>query len=70
MTVLAPEERETLTIEQTGPRFFVKFPGDELLKKYADLAVRPYWFKVNVFYDVGTSQDYIVLTHEFEIGEK
>lgn len=32
--------------------------------------MRPYWFKVNVFYDIGTSQDYIVLTHEFEIGEK
>lgn len=34
-------------------------PGDPIL----DVLSSPYWFRVNVYYDVVTSQDYVVLSH-------
>lgn len=63
MSVLSEDEKKTLTIEQYGARYFVKFTSEALIQKYSELTVRPYWFKVNVFYDVGASQDFIILSH-------
>lgn len=40
-----------------------------MLKKYGELTIKPWWFKVHVFYDVGHSTDYIVMTHEMDINE-
>ncbi len=54
-----------------GNRFFIKIsvenlnvfrrdnPDDPIL----DLLTIPYWFRVHVYYDIVTSQDYVVLTH-------
>ena len=70
MSVLTEEEKKSVVIEQCGSRYFVKFNNESLIAKYSELTVKPYWFKVNVFYDVGTSLDIIVLTHEYEIEDK
>jgi len=52
-------------------RYFVKIDADGLAayKKdhpddvVAELLTTPYWFKVHVYYDVVTSQEFVVLTH-------
>ncbi len=52
-------------------RFFVKINPDALAthRKTApddpilDLVTTPYWFRVHVYYDIVTSQDFVVLTH-------
>ena len=52
-------------------RFFVKIATDNLgaFKKehpedpIVDLLTTPYWFHVHVYYDIVTSEDFIVLTH-------
>ena len=54
-----------------GNRFFIKIDPDNLAAFYReqpqdpiiDLLSSPYWFRVHVYYDVVTSQDYVVLTH-------
>ncbi|HEY0946914.1 MAG TPA: GTP cyclohydrolase [Opitutaceae bacterium] len=54
-----------------GNRFFVKIDTDNLtdFKKEApddpivDLLTTPYWFRVHVYYDIVTSQEFVVLTH-------
>jgi 3,4-dihydroxy 2-butanone 4-phosphate synthase/GTP cyclohydrolase II len=54
-----------------GNRFFVKIDTDSItaFKKenpsdpIADLLTTPYWFRVHVYYDVVTSQEFVVLTH-------
>src|SRR5258708_7589966 len=52
-------------------RFFVKINSENLsaFKKESphdpivDLLTTPYWFKVHVYYDIVTSQEFVVLTH-------
>lgn len=52
-------------------RYFVKIAADALtaFKKehpqdpIVDLLTTPYWFRVHVYYDIVTSEDFIVLTH-------
>jgi 3,4-dihydroxy 2-butanone 4-phosphate synthase/GTP cyclohydrolase II len=52
-------------------RFFVKIDTDSItaFKKenptdpIVDLLTTPYWFRVHVYYDVVTSQEFVVLTH-------
>jgi 3,4-dihydroxy 2-butanone 4-phosphate synthase / GTP cyclohydrolase II len=52
-------------------RFFVKIAPDNLaaFKKdnpndpIVDLLTTPYWFRVHVYYDIVTSQEFVVLTH-------
>ena len=54
-----------------GDRFFVKIATENLAawKKehpddpIVDLLTTPYWFHVHVYYDIVTSEDFIVLTH-------
>ena len=54
-----------------GNRFFVKISVDNLnyfkrdnpTDPILDLLTTPYWFRVHVYYDIVTSQDYVVLTH-------
>jgi 3,4-dihydroxy 2-butanone 4-phosphate synthase/GTP cyclohydrolase II len=54
-----------------GSRYFVKIATDNLtaFKKehphdpIVDLLTTPYWFHVHVYYDIVTSEDFIVLTH-------
>lgn len=41
----------------------VSIPDEKLIEKYKKFFLQPHWFKANVFYDLGTSQDIIVLTH-------
>lgn len=52
-------------------RFFVKidvenltaFRRDNAHDPIVDLLTTPYWFRVHVYYDIVTSQDFVVLTH-------
>ena len=52
-------------------RFFVKINPDALRAHrkeqpddpILDLLTTPYWFRVHVYYDIVTSQDFVVLTH-------
>lgn len=52
-------------------RFFVKIDSDNLhaFKRehpqdpIVDLLTTPYWFRVHVYYDIVTSQEFVVLTH-------
>jgi len=52
-------------------RFFVKIDADNLtafrreapLDPIVDLLTTPYWFRVHVYYDIVTSQEFVVLTH-------
>lgn len=52
-------------------RFFVKINPDALAAHrkdspddpILDLLTTPYWFRVHVYYDIVTSQDFVVLTH-------
>ncbi len=52
-------------------RFFVKIDTDNLTffknenpsDPIVDLLTTPYWFRVHVYYDIVTSQDFVVLTH-------
>ncbi|CAM3116445.1 hypothetical protein [Rariglobus hedericola] len=52
-------------------RFLVKISPDNLTafkKEYphdpiVDLLTTPYWFRVHVYYDIVTSEDFVVLTH-------
>jgi len=52
-------------------RFFVKIESDNLtafkrdnpLDPIVDLLTTPYWFRVHVYYDIVTSQEFVVLTH-------
>ena len=52
-------------------RFFVKinpknltcFKRENPLDPIVDLLTTPYWFRVHVYYDVVTSQEFVVLTH-------
>jgi 3,4-dihydroxy 2-butanone 4-phosphate synthase/GTP cyclohydrolase II len=52
-------------------RFFVKISPDALAAHrkdnpddpILDLITTPYWFRVHVYYDIVTSQDFVVLTH-------
>jgi 3,4-dihydroxy 2-butanone 4-phosphate synthase / GTP cyclohydrolase II len=52
-------------------RFFVKIAADNLAffktenphDPIVDLLTTPYWFRVHVYYDIVTSQDFVVLTH-------
>ena len=52
-------------------RFFVKINPDNLAffktenphDPIVDLLTTPYWFRVHVYYDIVTSQDFVVLTH-------
>jgi 3,4-dihydroxy 2-butanone 4-phosphate synthase / GTP cyclohydrolase II len=52
-------------------RFFVKidtgsitaFKKDSPADPIVDLLTTPYWFRVHVYYDVVTSQEFVVLTH-------
>ena len=52
-------------------RFFVKIDTDNLYAfkrdnpadPIVDLLTTPYWFRVHVYYDVVTSQEFVVLTH-------
>jgi len=52
-------------------RFFVKidvenltaFRKDNAQDPIVDLLTTPYWFRVHVYYDIVTSQDFVVLTH-------
>ncbi len=52
-------------------RFFVKINPDALAAHrkdnpdapILDLVTTPYWFRVHVYYDIVTSQDFVVLTH-------
>ncbi|EIP98610.1 GTP cyclohydrolase II [Opitutaceae bacterium TAV1] len=54
-----------------GNRFFVRISVDNfnLFKRdnpddpVLDLLTTPYWFRVHVYYDIVTSQDFVVLTH-------
>ncbi len=54
-----------------GNRFLVKIDPENLASfqrrqkqgSVVDLLSSPYWFRVHVYYDVVTSQDYVVLTH-------
>jgi len=54
-----------------GNRFFVKINPENLLafrKEHpqdpiVDLLSTPYWFRVHVYFDVVTNQDFVVLTH-------
>eukprot|EP00003_Mantamonas_plastica_P011115 TRINITY_DN206_c0_g2_i1.p1 TRINITY_DN206_c0_g2~~TRINITY_DN206_c0_g2_i1.p1 ORF type:complete len:921 (-),score=354.73 TRINITY_DN206_c0_g2_i1:9-2771(-) len=48
--------------ETDVPRFYVRIPND-ILEKEVELLARPYWFKVNVFYDIVTHNDYLVLEY-------
>lgn len=52
-------------------RYFVRIAPDQL-KAYriehpqdpiADLLTTPYWFKVHIYYDIVTSQEFVMLTH-------
>lgn len=69
MKQIAAEDKPQLEIELIGARYFVKFPNPAMVKKYGELTVKPWWFKAHVFFDVGHSTDYIVLTHEMDIEE-
>jgi 3,4-dihydroxy 2-butanone 4-phosphate synthase / GTP cyclohydrolase II len=52
-------------------RFFVKIDSDNLTAfkrdnpqdPIVDLLTTPYWFRVHVYYDIVTSQEFVVLTH-------
>lgn len=52
-------------------RFFVRIDADNLtafkrdnpLDPIGDLLTTPYWFRVHVYYDIVTSQEFVVLTH-------
>lgn len=52
-------------------RFFVKIDADNLTAfcretpsdPIVDLLTTPYWFRVHVYYDIVTSQEFVVLTH-------
>ncbi|MBI5380905.1 MAG: GTP cyclohydrolase [Opitutae bacterium] len=52
-------------------RFFVKIDADNLATfrrehphdPLCELLTTPYWFRVHVYYDIVTSQDFVVLTH-------
>lgn len=52
-------------------RFFIKIDSDNLTAykrehpddPVADLLTTPYWFRVHVYYDIVTSQDFVLLTH-------
>lgn len=52
-------------------RFFVKIDPDNLTAynrenphdPIVDLLTTPYWFRVHVYYDIVTSQDFVILTH-------
>jgi 3,4-dihydroxy 2-butanone 4-phosphate synthase/GTP cyclohydrolase II len=52
-------------------RFYVKidpdnltaFKRDNALDPIVDLLTTPYWFRVHVYYDIVTSQEFVVLTH-------
>lgn len=54
-----------------GNRFFVKIDAENLTAfkqanpddPVVDLLTTPYWFRVHVYYDIVTSQDFVVLTH-------
>ncbi len=54
-----------------GNRFFVKINAENLSAfkqanpddPVVDLLTTPYWFRVHVYYDIVTSQDFVVLTH-------
>ncbi len=54
-----------------GQRFFVKidpanlaaFTREHPQDPIVDLLTTPYWFRVHVYYDIVTSQDFVVLTH-------
>ena len=54
-----------------GNRFFVKINPDNLAffkeenphDPIVDLLTTPYWFRVHVYYDVVTTQEFVVLTH-------
>lgn len=63
MKNISAEDKPQLEIELISARYFVKFPNVEMVKKYGDLTIKPWWFKAHVFFDIGHSTDYIVLTH-------
>lgn len=48
----------------------VEVQEEELFAKYKHNFLQPHWFKTNVFYDIGTSQDYVVLTYGELIEKK
>ena len=63
MKNISAEDKPQLEIELISARYFVKFPSVEMIKKYGELTIKPWWFKAHVFFDVAHSIDYIVLTH-------
>lgn len=44
-------------------QYLLKINNERLFSKYKTLLAKPYWFKVNVFYDIASFQDFIVLTY-------
>ena len=45
-----------------GESYFVKV-NEDILMENSELLCKPYWFKVNVFYDVVTHNDYLILEY-------
>jgi 3,4-dihydroxy 2-butanone 4-phosphate synthase/GTP cyclohydrolase II len=44
-------------------KVLIKILNCEMYDKYKSLTVKPYWFNVNVYYDIATFNDYIVLQY-------
>lgn len=45
--------------------YYVKV-NEQILNENAELLCKPYWFKVNVFYDIVTHNDYLILEYGME----
>jgi 3,4-dihydroxy 2-butanone 4-phosphate synthase/GTP cyclohydrolase II len=43
--------------------YYVRIGDPSLFEKYKDILCKPYWFKVNVFYDLITSTEYLILEY-------
>ena len=74
--VLTQNEYESLCADNPGIEFQVQVLSedslyvkidDAILESNSELLCKPYWFKVNVFYDIVTHSDYLLL--EYGINE-
>ncbi|HZL45773.1 MAG TPA: GTP cyclohydrolase [Opitutaceae bacterium] len=55
--------RDHRVLVKINPDTLIAYRTDHPDDPIADLLTTPYWFKVHVYYDVVTSQEFVVLTH-------
>ncbi|HEU5077937.1 MAG TPA: GTP cyclohydrolase [Opitutaceae bacterium] len=55
--------RENRFFVRINPENLTAFKRDNPTDPIVDLLTTPYWFRVHVYYDIVTSQEFVVLTH-------